>query len=111
MIIEKACPTLFARDRDNTVETNASRSGCGKTFLQKQNDKTIRPIALASRYSIGAEKNSIGEFDILAVVRGLKIISFSLYGKLAYFQTNHQPLEQFVKRNWAYQQYSARITR
>ena len=47
---EKQCLAHFATDRDNIVSTDASRNGLRKTLWQKENDKTIRSKALASRY-------------------------------------------------------------
>ena len=80
----------FARDRDNKVSTDASRTGLGITSCQKRNDDTIRPIAFTSRYLIDAEENSsIGELELLAVVRRLEKIRFYLYGKVGHLYTDH----------------------
>ena len=40
----------------------------------------------------------------------LEIFRFCLYGNLQYLYTNHQASEPLIKRNWAYRQYSARLT-
>ena len=42
---------------------------------------------------------------------GTREISFFLYGKLAHLYTNHQDLEQLIKRNRTYRQYNARLMR
>ena len=72
MITEIPCLALFARDQDNIVTTDESRTGLENTFWQRQNDNTNPPVAFASRYLNDAEKNySIGELELLAVAGGL----------------------------------------
>ena len=51
MLTEILCLAHFARGRDIIVTTDASRTGLAITLWQKQNNKTIRPIAFARRYS------------------------------------------------------------
>ena len=53
----------------------------------------------------------MGESELLPVVWELEIICFYLNGKLVYLYTDHQALEPLIKRNRAYRQYSARLTR
>ena len=79
MLIEEPCLVHYAKDRDNIVTTDASKTGLGITLWQKQSDGEIKPIAFGSRYLNDSEKNySIGE---LAVVCGLEKFRFYWYGK------------------------------
>ena len=51
------------------VTTDASKTGLGFTFWQKQDDGELKPIAFGSRYLNDTEKNySIGELELLPVV-------------------------------------------
>ena len=50
MIIRRPCWTHSVRNPNNTVTTNASRTGLRQTLWQKRNDNTITPIALARRF-------------------------------------------------------------
>ena len=87
------CLAHFAKDRNNKVSTNASRPGLGINLWQRQNDNTIRQIAITSRYLNDAEKNySIGALELLAVVWGLEKFRIYLYGKVVHLYTNHQVL-------------------
>ena len=43
--------------------------------------------------------------------KSLEIFRFCLYGNVQYLYTNHQAPEPLIKRNRAYPQYSARLTR
>ena len=71
----------FNRDWDNIVTT-----GLGISWWQKQTDNTFRPIAVAIRFLNDAEKiYSIGELEVLAVVRGIEKFSFYLYDNVVYF--------------------------
>ena len=109
-ITEIPCLAHFARDRDNLVSTDASRTGLGITLWQKQNVDSTRPISIASRYLNDVEiKYSIGE--LLAVVWGLEKIQFHLYGKVVHLFTDHQASEPLTKRNQAHRQNTARLTR
>ena len=56
-ITEVPCLAHFARDRNIIVSTDASRTGLGIFLWQKQNDDTIRLIALSSQNVVDAEKN------------------------------------------------------
>ena len=81
-------------------------------MAKKQNDETIQPIAFASGYLNGAEKNYlIRELELLAVVWGLEKFRFYLYGKVVHLYTKHHALEPLKKWNQAYWQNSARLTR
>ena len=69
-------------------------------------------MAFGSRILNDTRKNyPIGELELLAVVWGLEKFRFYLYGKVVYFYTDHQALEQQNKRNRCSKQYSARLTR
>ena len=112
MLTEEPCSAHYAKDRENIVTTDASRTGLGITLWQKQSDGEIKPIAFGSRYLNDTEKNySIGELELLAVVWGLEKFRFYLYGKKVYLYTDHQALEPLIKRNRCNRQYSARLTR
>ena len=57
------------------------------------------------------KKYSIGELELLAVVRGLEKFRFYLYGEKVYLYTDHQALEPLFRRNRSNKQNSARLTR
>ena len=66
---------------------------------QKQNNGELKPIAFASRYLNDAEKkDSIGEFELLAVVWGLERFRFYLYGKPIQLFSDHKALEPLLKK-------------
>ena len=112
MLTEEPCLAHYAKDRENIVTTDASKTGLGITLWQKQSDGEIKPIAFGSRYLNDSEKNySIGELELLAVVWGLEKFRFYLYGKKVFLYTDHQALEPLIKRNRCNRQYSARLTR
>ena len=112
MLTEGPCLAHYAKDKDNMVTTDASKTGLGITLWQKQDDGNINPIAYGSRYLNDTEKSySIGELELLAVVWGLEKFRFYLYGKKIYLYTDHQALEPLIKRNRCNKQYSARLTR
>ena len=112
MLTEEPCLAHYAKDRENIVTTDASKTGLGITLWQKQLDGEIKPIAFGSRYLNDSEKNySIGELELLAVVWGLEKFRFYLYGKKVFLYTDHQALEPLIKRNRCNRQYSARLTR
>ena len=112
MLTEGPCLAHYAKDKDNMVTTDASKTGLGITLWQKEDDGNMTPIAYGSRYLNDTEKNySIGELELLAVVWGLEKIRFHLYGKKVYLYTDHQALEPLIKRNRCNKQYSARLTR
>ena len=112
MLTEEPCFAHYAKDRENIVTTDASKTGLGITLWQKQSDGEIKPIAFGSRYLNDSENNySIGELELLAVVWGLEKFRFYLYGKKVFLYTDHQALEPLIKRNRCNRQYSARLTR
>ena len=57
------------------------------------------------------KKYSIGELELLAVVRGLEKFRFYLYGKKVHLYTDHQALEPLIKRNRSNKQNSAKLTK
>ena len=106
------CLAHSAKDRNNIVSTDASRSGLGIILEQKQNDDTIRPIAFAIRYLNDAQKNySIKELKLLAVVWELEKFRLYLYSKVVHLYTDDRALKPLIKRNPAYRQYNAQLTR
>ena len=112
MLTEEPCLAHYAKDRENIVTVDASKTGLGITLWQKQSDGEIKPIAFGSRYLNDSEKNySIGELELVAVVWGLEKFRFYLYGKKVFLFTDHQALEPLIKRNRCNRQYSARLTR
>ena len=63
-LTEKPCLAHYAKDRENIVTTDASKTVLGITLWQKQSDGEIKPIAFGSRYLKDSEKNySIGEIE------------------------------------------------
>ena len=73
ILTKEPCLAHYAKDRENIVTTDASKTGLGITLLQKQSDGEIKPIAFDSRYLNNSKKNySIGELELLAVVWGLE---------------------------------------
>ena len=78
-----------------------------KTVLRQ-----YKTIAFGNRYLNDTEKkNSVSELDLLAVVWGLGIFRFCLYGKKVFLYTNQQALEPLIERNRSNKQYCARLTR
>ena len=114
MLTEVPALARYAKDKDNIVTTDASRTGLGITLWQKQADGELKlkPIAISSRFLNDSEKNySIGELELLAVVWGLEKLRFYSYGKKVFLYTDHQALEPLIKRNRCKKQNSARLTR
>ena len=82
MLTEEPALAQYAKDRDNIVTTDASKTGLGITIWQRQADGELKLIAFGSRFLNDSEKNySIGELELLAVVWGLEKFRFYLYGK------------------------------
>ena len=59
MLTEEPCMEHYAKDRENIVTTDASKTGLGITLWQKQLDGEIKPIAFGSRYLNDSEKKTI----------------------------------------------------
>ena len=49
MLTEGPCLAHYAKEKDNIVTTDASTTGLGITFWQKQDDGNTKPIAYGSR--------------------------------------------------------------
>ena len=112
MISDTPCLAHFARDRENIVTADKSRTGLGIALWQKQNDNTIQPIAFASRYLNDAQKNSsIRELNLLAAVWRLEKFRFHVYATVVFLNTNHQALEPLFKRSSVHRPYSGLLTR
>ena len=110
----KRIPELahFSKNEKNIITTDASTHGLGAILWQEQKDKSLKPIAFASRFLNDAEKKyAINELELLAVVWGLEHFRFYTYGKEVTLKTDHQALQPLLKRNRAHKQYSARLTR
>ena len=80
---------------------------CTLAKTRKQRTITYRIRQLLSERR---RKNSIGELELLAVLRGLERFRFHLYGKLVQLFSDHQALEPLLKLNKANKQYSATDT-
>ena len=112
MLTEEPALANYAKDKDNIVTTDPSRSGLGITLWQKQADGELKPIAFGSRFLNDSKKTySIEELELLAVVWGLGKFRFYLYGNKVFLYTDHQALEPLIKRNRCNKQYSERLTR
>ena len=76
--------------REFVLETDASIQGIGAVLGQSQDDKTLHPIAYASRALSAAEKHySITELEILAVVWAITHFHHHLYGNVVTVYTDH----------------------
>ena len=109
MLTEEPALALYAKDKDNIVTTDASKTGLEITLWQKQADGELRPIAFGSRFLNDSQKNySIGELELLAVVWGIEKLRSYLYRKIVFLYTDDQALEPLIKRNRCNKQHSAR---
>ena len=61
MLTEEPCLAHYAKDRENIVTTDASKTGLGITLWQKQSDGEIIPIAFGSRYLNDSKKTTQSE--------------------------------------------------
>ena len=78
---------------------------------QKEGE-TFRPVAFASRFLTDCEKKfAINELESLGALWGLNCFRYFVYGKRVNLLTDHQALQPLLKKNRAYKQYSARLTR
>ena len=105
------CLAHYNGNKENIVTTDARKTGLGIALWQKRGNNELNPIAFASHHLNDAEKKSIGELEMLAVVWGLERFRFHLYGKQVQLFSDHQALEPLLKKNKANKQYSARLTR
>ena len=106
------CLAHYNGNKEIIVTTDASKTRRGIALWSKQSNIELKPIAFASCYVNDAEKkNSIGELELQAVVWGLERFRFHLYGKQVQLFSDNQALEPHIKRNKAYKQYNAQLTR
>ena len=111
MLSEQPCLAHYAKDKNNIVTTDASKSGLGITLRQKQT-RRIETNSFGTRFLNESEKKySIGELEFLAVVLGLEKFRFYLYGKKVFLYNGHQAFEPLIKRNRCNKQYDARLIR
>ena len=84
----KYCPKL-----NIVVASDASGSGFRAVILRKYDDWTYKPIVLAARSWIAAEKNySQNEKEVLAINFAKKKFHKFLHGREFLLQTDHRPL-------------------
>ena len=57
MLTEEPALAHYAKDIDNIVTTDASKTGLGITLWQRQTDGELKPIAFGSRFLNDSEKN------------------------------------------------------
>ena len=81
------------------------------SFMATAKQRRFKPIAFASRYLNDAEKIFCRRIELLAVVWGLELFRFNLYGQQVQLFSDHQALEPPLKKNKINEQYSARLTR
>ena len=106
------CLAHYNTNLQNILTTDDSTKGLGATLWQEQPDKSLKPIAFASRFLTDTEKKyAINELELLAVVWGLEHFRLYIYGKPIKLLTDHQALEPLLKRNRSNKTYSARLTR
>ena len=86
MLTEEPALPHYAKDKDNIVTTDASKTCLGITIWQKQADGGLIPIAIGSRIlNDSKKKHSNGGLEVLAVVWGLEKFRFYLYGKMCFY--------------------------
>ena len=56
MLTEEPALAYYAKDKENIVTTDASKTGLGKTLFQKQSNCELKPIAFGSRFLNDTEK-------------------------------------------------------
>ena len=79
------------------LETDASGEGLGAVLSQRQNDKTIRPIAYASRTLQSHVRNyGISELEGLGVLWAVKHFRHYLYGHYCTVYTDHEALKSLL---------------
>ena len=93
MLTEEPALAHYAKDKDNIVTTDASRTGLGITLWQKQADGEMKPIAFGSRFLSDSENLFNWRTRIIGSCMGLEKFRFYLYGKKVFLSTDHQALE------------------
>ena len=82
---------------DFQLETDASGMGLGAVLSQTQKDRSIRPIAFASRTLQASEVNyGITELEALAVVWAVRHFRQYLYGHRCNIITDHEVLKSLL---------------
>ena len=98
LLTEKPCLAHYDPNKENIVTTDASKTGLGITLWQTQFNESKEPIAFGSRFLHDTGNNySIGELELLTVVRGIAKNRFHLYGKNVSLYTDHRALEPSKK--------------
>ena len=111
-IINIQCLAHYNAINENILTTDESTKGLGATLWQRQKDGNFKPVGFASRFLSDTEKKyAIIDLELLAVVWELKHSRLHIYGQQNKLLTDHQTLEQLIKRNRSNKTYSARLTR
>ena len=94
-ICKETTLAYFDRDKETTIQVDASGRGLGAVLLQ---DK--KPIAYASKSLTDAEKRYANiERELLAVVFGAERFHTYVYGKHFKVESDHKPLEMIQLKN------------
>ena len=105
-------PSTLYSEKRKYPDNRSKHKRTGATLWQKQKDRNLKPIGVASRFLSDTEKKyAINELELLAVVWGLEHFRLYIYGKPIELLTDHQALEPLIKRNRSNKTYSARLTR
>ena len=84
----------YHRDLDVIVTVDASPIGLGAILSQRQQDKSIRPVSMASRLLTDVERRySQTEKEALAIVWACEHYRLYLLGTEFTIRTDHKPLE------------------
>ena len=94
-ICKETTLAYFDRDKETTIQVDASGRGLGAFLLQDKN-----PIAYASKSLTDAEKRYANiERELLAVVFGAERFHTYVYGKHFNVESDHKPLEMIQLKN------------
>ena len=97
-LTSQPCLALYNGNKENIVTTGGCSTGLRIALWQKQSNGDWKPIAFASWYLNDAEKNAVGELELLAVLWGLQRFRFHLYGKQIHSFSDHQTLDLLLKK-------------